>query len=411
MYKQQATMQPHKVASPRMRLVLATGTVEGGAWNRLVELLSYLEGKSIACDLITYDDPALDVVSGIQNLSIHSFRPAKRGTRALASAVENMLSTFSWEDDVPVWLGSYAANAGVGLARAKTHVRAPVQMFAFLRGAEVERARMNMKENGDPVLSRAIRLWSHKQATRTMLTSSDLLIAQTDVGLRAIGQNFRRHMPKESVILPNNITASWIREKIQDVETYAEPYTDGPLRIAFLGRLNMKVKGVDTLLDACQRLSNQVAFHLDIIGGGGDEAEVRQRLTHPCFAENVTMHGWLTNPLPVLAQAHVVVVPSRADPLPNVVLEAMALQRAVFGSDVDGIPVMLGHPELLFPPGDEVALANRLLSYASSPTFRESVRRMIDEQAAKFRFNWGARFESILYKYHPHLNDINTIAT
>lgn len=55
----------------------------------------------------------------------------------------------------------------------------------------------------------------------------------------------------------------------------------------------------------------------------------------------------------------VLVVPSIKDPLPTTVLEAMACGLVVIGSNVDGIPEMLGNG-YLFEPGDVESLYNKL---------------------------------------------------
>ena len=67
----------------------------------------------------------------------------------------------------------------------------------------------------------------------------------------------------------------------------------------------------------------------------------------------------------------VVVVPStNPDPLPNVVLEAMAEGRAVVGSSAGGIPEMVvdGVTGLLVPPGDVGALTSAVARILSTPS-------------------------------------------
>lgn len=63
-----------------------------------------------------------------------------------------------------------------------------------------------------------------------------------------------------------------------------------------------------------------------------------------------------------MTNADAVLVPSRRDPLPTVVLEALSLGKLVLASNVDGIPEMICEPKFLFQPDDGSSLANCIFS-------------------------------------------------
>ncbi len=390
-----------------MHVVLSTGSVAGGSWNRLVELLGYLSKKGHRCDLITYDDSALDVIEGqLDRLTVHRLDVAKdkRGTFSHAKAAARHLDQISWSSNEPVWLGSYVANAGLALSKFKNKSARPIQMFTFLRGAELRRIEMNLEKAGVWGLRRAAHVQVHKRVTRQMLRSSDLLIAQTDVGLEEIHSNFSSAMPNALEVLPNNINASWIEAKLADVEAFASFDASRPLRIGFVGRINIEVKGLDTLVEACRQIRERLPVTLELIGDGSDMERLRSMLDAADLTSVTRLHGWVSNPLPLLAQTDAIIVPSRADPLPNVVLEGLAMARPVFGANVDGIPVMLKHDELLFPAGNADALAERLIRFATNDAFRLRVGSLVTERADAFRFDWGARFEDILINHTSSTN-------
>ena len=66
----------------------------------------------------------------------------------------------------------------------------------------------------------------------------------------------------------------------------------------------------------------------------------------------------------LLDDAALVTLPSLADPLPLVVVEAMAMGKAVVSTHADGIPEMVVHGEtgLLVPPGNSAELARSIAS-------------------------------------------------
>lgn len=83
--------------------------------------------------------------------------------------------------------------------------------------------------------------------------------------------------------------------------------------------------------------------------------------------ESVIYKGEVDSALPWLAAANVVVVPSRADPFPLVVLEAMALSRPVVASDLPGIREQLGDSGVFVPPGEPQELSEAVSALLQDP--------------------------------------------
>jgi glycosyltransferase involved in cell wall biosynthesis len=119
-----------------------------------------------------------------------------------------------------------------------------------------------------------------------------------------------------------------------------------------------RLKGVDVLLDALALLAadgwNGAAI---LYGAGPDRAEFEARAAALGLAHQVHFH----DPEPArraFRTGHVLVVPSRAESLPYIVLEAAAAGVALVATDVGGIPEIFGPDSgALVPPGDAPALA------------------------------------------------------
>jgi glycosyltransferase involved in cell wall biosynthesis len=154
---------------------------------------------------------------------------------------------------------------------------------------------------------------------------------------------------------------------------------DGALHVLAVGRLVEK-KGFLTLVDAVARVG--LPLTLRIVGDGPERPVLADRIEALGLHERVTLCGARDQAeLPgEYARAHVVVVPSVVDRsgdrdgLPNVVLEAMAMGRAVVASHVAAIATAVrdGVTGLLVPPGDSYALAEALRWVAMRPRSRES---------------------------------------
>ncbi|MFI2295641.1 glycosyltransferase family 4 protein [Isoptericola sp. NPDC019571] len=167
-----------------------------------------------------------------------------------------------------------------------------------------------------------------------------------------------------------------------DLDEYARATAPRrPGRVCAVGRLVEK-KGFGDLLDALALLvAAGRDVHLDLVGSGPEEAELRDRAAVLGLlrdgAEHVTFHG----PLPqdgvrdVVARAAVFAAPcvlgadGNRDGLPTVLLEAMALGTPVVSTPVTGIPeaVRDGETGRLVPPGDAPALAAALGALLDDP--------------------------------------------
>jgi hypothetical protein len=98
--------------------------------------------------------------------------------------------------------------------------------------------------------------------------------------------------------------------------------------------------------------------------------------------DTVSFPGPVPDPDAIYPTIDILLVPSRRDPYPRVVMEALSYARPVVASDVDGIPDMLGPlaADSLAPPCDIPAFTDRLL-----PLLRDSSLRAARGTAARAR--------------------------
>jgi glycosyltransferase involved in cell wall biosynthesis len=127
-------------------------------------------------------------------------------------------------------------------------------------------------------------------------------------------------------------------------------------------------KGVDVLIEAFPRVVQ--AFPgavLAVIGLGTQMPANKAAAVAGGARERIEFCGVLTNPAPAIADADVIVLPSRREGLPVVVLEAFALARPVVASNVGGTPAVVrdGDTGWLVPPEDPEALAAALIEAAT----------------------------------------------
>ena len=159
---------------------------------------------------------------------------------------------------------------------------------------------------------------------------------------------------------------------------------DGICRLLFLGVLSER-KGLGELLSALATLPvAALAWRLDVVGDG-DAGRWREMAAGLGLGERVRFLGWAPSGTAraMLGASDVLVLPSRQEGLPMVILEAMAAEVAVVATDVGAISdaVMDGVTGLLVPARDVDALVCALVQVICCPNRRAAYGR-----AGRIRF-------------------------
>lgn len=167
-----------------------------------------------------------------------------------------------------------------------------------------------------------------------------------------------------------------------------------PSRLIFVGN-SSKIKGFDILISAIRECVPQLKIaSLCVVGVCMKEALPLVSMAEEHRFE-LQVHERSSDVLGLMSASDLVIVPSREDQFPNVVLEALALRIPVVGSNVDGISFMLNNSCVLFDIDDTSGLPN-LLKYACSEVGYQSVIENTLIQRERFDFNWEAKYISSL---------------
>jgi glycosyltransferase involved in cell wall biosynthesis len=143
----------------------------------------------------------------------------------------------------------------------------------------------------------------------------------------------------------------------------ATPVPEEP-RFVFVGRLAPE-KGVTVLMDAVARLASRgVSLQLVVIGDGPCRADMERAIARHGLHEVVKLLGWQASARvqEEIVASRALVLPSFAEGLPIVLMEALALHRPVVCTPIAGIPelVQQGVNGWLVPPGSVDALCGAL---------------------------------------------------
>jgi glycosyltransferase involved in cell wall biosynthesis len=160
---------------------------------------------------------------------------------------------------------------------------------------------------------------------------------------------------------------------LNDLRPAAPPPADAPF--VCIGRLcpqKAQVLLVEAMADV---LRSHPEARLVLIGDGESRAEVEAMIARHGMQHAVTLTGWADGAAvkAALATSRAMVLPSFAEGLPIVIMEAFALGRPVVSTYIAGIPELVDRETgWLVPAGDVQALADTLRACLDTPQARLS---------------------------------------
>jgi glycosyltransferase involved in cell wall biosynthesis len=176
-------------------------------------------------------------------------------------------------------------------------------------------------------------------------------------------------------------------ENAIDAEDYArrQPTAEAKARLGFptagfligaVGRLAGE-KAFDVLVRSVHALVGRgLDARLVIVGEGGEREALERLASDLGIADRVTLPGWQADVRGYFEAMDVFALSSRREGLPNVLLEAMALEVPVVATRVNGVPRLVqdGRNGFLVEPGDLDGLTTALRGLLTNPGLRDLFR-------------------------------------
>ncbi|NHI82924.1 MAG: glycosyltransferase [Candidatus Thorarchaeota archaeon] len=174
-------------------------------------------------------------------------------------------------------------------------------------------------------------------------------------------------IPDEKIsVIPNGIDLSEFKDTPEPgTFRYAYNISDDTRLLLFVGRVH-SIKGIDRLLRSLQSiLRSQKNVNLIVVGpDGGHLGYLKSLSTKLGLANYVRFTGPLfgNKKISAYVDSDIVILPSRYETFPNVILEAFACSKPVLATDVGGIPDLVRHGDtgFLVRSGDVLQLARAI---------------------------------------------------
>lgn len=225
----------------------------------------------------------------------------------------------------------------------------------------------------------AIDRWCLRRAQAVMAVSQDLFEAALAAGVRQ----------ERLSLIENGIDTEWFRRQRPASSSAWRQKHPSPLVVGAVGRLSLE-KGFDLLIRAAEALLDRGHdFDLWIAGEGDQEAALRAQIQASPHARRLRLLGFQKDTRALFESFDVFALSSLREGLPNVVLEAMALELPVLATRCGGLAAFLREDQdaRLVEVGQVEALVQGL-----EPLLGDAALRTRLGQAARLRIERDASF-------------------
>ena len=180
--------------------------------------------------------------------------------------------------------------------------------------------------------------WIHTDYTRVWVDAEDELKVWQKYDYVAsisgdVTNTFLQVFPSlapKIVEIENTLSPTFVRKRAELQNVDKEIRHEGTITLLSVGRFS-DAKNYDNVPDICKRLINETKLNIKwyIIGYGGDEALIRQKIKEAGMEEHVILLGKRSNPYPYIKACDIYVQPSRYEGKSVTVREAQMLCKPV----------------------------------------------------------------------------------
>lgn len=225
--------------------------------------------------------------------------------------------------------------------------------------------------------------WIHTDYTRVWVDAEDELKVWQKYDYVAsisgdVTNTFLQVFPSlapKIVEIENILSPTFVRKRAELQDVDKEIRHEGTITLLSVGRFS-DAKNYDNVPDICKRLINKTKLNIRwyIIGYGGDEALIRQKIKEAGMEEHVILLGKRSNPYPYIKACDIYVQPSRYEGKSVTVREAQMLCKPVVVTNYPTAPSQIRSGiDGVIVPMDNEGCANGLAEVICDKSLQERI--------------------------------------
>jgi glycosyltransferase involved in cell wall biosynthesis len=215
---------------------------------------------------------------------------------------------------------------------------------------------------------RPTRRWGNRWASKRMQA-----VVCVSAAVERFAQQRLGFLPAQTRTIPNGVNVPRFATAIP-MRWSSIGWPDDAEVVLFVGRLHPQ-KGIELLQRQIDSLAPPASKRRLLLVGDGPLRKSVAAWTDSIGHDRVRCLPWQSDVAPWMRGCRVLVLPSRYEGMPNVVLEAMAAGRPVVCSNVEGSEELLQHAysEQVFPAGDHVEMKQRIERFLQDQALRDRI--------------------------------------
>ena len=343
---------------PRRVLFMISSMRGGGSERQTLLMLQHLDRKRFEPHLYV-TQRAGDLLTELpDDVTVHSFEDAERGGfylpgRVRRQQVAHVAKVIAQERIQAIYDRTFhmtmiagAASASLGVPRVSTIVSPPHRAVPLVESRFV---------------------WLKKRRLAAAYKQSRSIVAVSAQAAESARHYYDLESDSVKVLLnPVDI------EAVLAAATQSKPQRDDRTTLVCVGRMTSE-KGHADLIDALALTESrwspdQAGLKVWFVGDGPLRGELLSQCTEKLTRHEVEFCGTESNPLPRIAAADALVLPSHFEGMPNVVLESMAIGTPVIATKAGGtVELEREEPTICWAnPQDAASLSDALMRFVGA---------------------------------------------
>jgi len=288
----------------------------GGATRVVLNLVNNLEEEKFNINLVVFSDVGELLSKVNKGVKIHNLNSSR-----VAFGAKRLISLLIKEKPKIIFTGITHVNLTVALA-------IPI-MKPFLKDTIFITREVNIPSVRAKYLKKSKKM---DYLYKKVISRFDIVIAQSEYMRDDI--IFSYELDSTKVLVVNNpIDIEYINKELKDSREEVI-FSKDRINIVAVGMLR-KQKAFEKLLSIFKLLDDK--YHLHIIGEGSERVLLENKIDRLNIGNMVTLHGLKRNPYIYMKEADLVVLSSKYEGFPNVVLEANVCGKFIVANRCAGV--------------------------------------------------------------------------
>jgi glycosyltransferase involved in cell wall biosynthesis len=223
------------------------------------------------------------------------------------------------------------------------------------------------------------------------LNRADKVMANSNDFIKSLKSEFN----VKSLCIYNPLNKQEIikKSKIKSKKIFKE---SNKLKILNIGRF-VDQKDQITFLKALNLIKDKIEYEAILVGKGKDKAMLKNYINKNKLDKKIKLVNFVENPYPFIRETEILILSSKYEGLPNVLLEAQVLKKFIISSNCPTGPreiLLNGKGGLLFKVGDFKELANKILYYKKN---KKKLSKLVNFGYKKlYRFDYDLNLKKYL---------------